>query len=87
MSYGGFLLAATAAKSGTKPVNVVGFADPTGSKKSNILMSQLRAQCVADLLHENGLAVDRIRLQGRGSVKFAINAQESRRVEIGTGAR
>ena len=30
----------------TRNVRVIGFADPTGSKKANILLSELRAQVV-----------------------------------------
>ena len=64
---------------------VTGFADPTGSHEANILLSQLRAQVVADGLKGNGLATGRIRQSARGSVPFAATALESRRVEIRFG--
>lgn len=64
------------------PVRVTGFADPTGSKKSNILLSELRAQRVADYLMDDGVRGQRIQQRGKGPVQFAISALESRRVEI-----
>nr|WP_294551638.1 OmpA family protein [uncultured Rhodopila sp.] len=66
-------------------VRVVGFADPTGSKKANILMSELRAQVVADGLTAAGVAPGAIRQVGTGSVEFAGSSQEARRVEIRVG--
>jgi outer membrane protein OmpA-like peptidoglycan-associated protein len=68
-------------------VTVTGFADPTGSKQANILLSELRAQRVADLLHDGGVATSRIHPIGRGSVTFTMVAQESRRVEIAVDGR
>jgi outer membrane protein OmpA-like peptidoglycan-associated protein len=64
------------------PVRVHGYADPTGSREANILMSELRAQRVADQLRDAGIAPARIRQDGHGSVKFAITSLESRRVEV-----
>lgn len=63
-------------------VRVTGFADPNGGRQSNVLLSQLRAQRVVDHLLEEGLHASRVAQSGRGPVKFAILAQESRRVEI-----
>lgn len=63
-------------------VRVHGFADPTGSRQANILLSELRAQRVSDQMQENGIPVARIRLDGHGSVKFAISSIESRRVTV-----
>ncbi len=63
-------------------VQVTGFADPTGTRTSNIMLSELRAQRVADYLIEDGLPKQRILLRGRGPVQFAISGLESRRVEI-----
>ena len=68
-------------------VRVNGFADPTGSKKANILMSDLRAQVVVDQLQGDGVDAKRIRQRGHGSVKFALTSQESWRVEIGISRR
>ncbi|MBN8929096.1 MAG: hypothetical protein BGO51_19050 [Rhodospirillales bacterium 69-11] len=66
----------------TETIQVTGFADPTGSKQANVLLSELRAQRVADLLAEDGVPPARIRQVGRGSVKFALTPLESRRVEV-----
>ena len=70
------------AKSESGTMEVIGFADPTGSKKANVLVSELRAQRVVDLLMDAGVAPARLKQLGKGSVKFAISAQEARRVEI-----
>ncbi len=66
-------------------VRVIGFADPTGSKKANILLSELRAQVVVDGLTAAGVAPHTLRQVGSGSVQFAGSAQEARRVEIRVG--
>lgn len=63
-------------------VQVTGFADPTGSRRANALLSELRAQRVVDMLKENGVAHTRTQLSGKGSVPFALTSQEARRVEI-----
>ena len=67
--------------------HVSGFADPTGSKQANILMSDLRAQVVVDQLQTDGVDPKRIRQRGHGSVQFALSSQESRRVEVSIGRR
>jgi outer membrane protein OmpA-like peptidoglycan-associated protein len=65
-----------------KSVKVVGYADPTGSKQANVLLSQLRAQVVVDALTAAGVAPDVISQNGSGAVEFAGSSQEARRVEI-----
>src|SRR5215217_5537880 len=45
-------------------LDIIGFADPTGSKAANRLLSDLRAQRVADLLTEAGVASGRLVLRG-----------------------
>ena len=67
--------------------HVNGFADPTGSKKANALLSDLRAQMVVDQLQTDGVNSHRIRQRGHGSVQFALSSQESRRVEISISRR
>jgi outer membrane protein OmpA-like peptidoglycan-associated protein len=67
--------------------NVNGFADPTGSKEANILLSELRAQVVVDQLQTDGVDPKSVQQQGHGSVQFALNSQESRRVEISISRR
>ena len=69
----------------SRPGNVAhvnGFADPTGSKRANELLSDLRAQMVVDQLQADGIDPKTIRQRGHGSVQFALTSQESRRVEI-----
>lgn len=70
-----------------RTVQVVGSADPTGSRAANILLSELRAQVVVDQLAQDGVDAQRIAQTGQGSVQFALTAQESRRVTISFGAR
>jgi len=67
------------------PVHVNAFADPTGSRKANFLLTDLRAQVVMDQLHTDGIAEQRLFGRGHGSVHFALSSQESRRVEISIG--
>ena len=67
--------------------HVSGFADPTGSKQANILMSEVRAQVVVDQLQTDGVDPQRVKQRGHGSVQFALTSQESRRVEISIGRR
>lgn len=67
--------------------HVEGFADPTGSRNANSLLTQLRAQVVMDQLQTDGVLVPRIKGGGRGAVHFALSSQESRRVEISIGGR
>jgi outer membrane protein OmpA-like peptidoglycan-associated protein len=62
--------------------HVNGFADPTGSREANILMSELRAQVVVDQLQTDGVAPSQVQQAGHGSVQFALTSQESRRVEV-----
>src|SRR5579871_2380494 len=64
----------------THPDNIAhvsGFADPTGSKEANILMSELRAQVVVDQLKSDGVNASRLQQDGHGSVQFALTSQES----------
>ena len=63
-------------------VQVTGFADPSGSRRANELLSQLRAQRVLDFLRDQGISTARITSVGRGPTAFALSSQEARRVEI-----
>lgn len=63
-------------------VQVVGSADPTGSRAANILLSELRAQVVVDQLTADGVEAQRIAQTATGSIKFSLTSQESRRVAI-----
>jgi outer membrane protein OmpA-like peptidoglycan-associated protein len=51
------------------------------------LLSDLRAQRVADLLREAGVAPGRLVLRGKGPVNYAGTALESHRVEISFRSR
>jgi outer membrane protein OmpA-like peptidoglycan-associated protein len=66
-------------------VHVEGFADPTGSRNANALLTDLRAQVVMDQLQTDGVPPAHIQGRGRGAVHFALSSQESRRVEISLG--
>jgi outer membrane protein OmpA-like peptidoglycan-associated protein len=84
---GVIMRAAEWAKSHPKDrVHVIGFADPTGSRQANILLSELRAQIVVDGLAAAGVAGRYVQPVGRGSVQFAATPLEARRVEIRIGS-
>ena len=78
--------AAARARAGTAPVTVLGFAGPAGGAAFNRALSEARAQHVADVLAQNGVARERIRIVPRGPVPFEAVPTESRRVEIRIGA-
>jgi len=67
------------------PVTVASYADPYGSEKANSDFTRLRAQVVIDGLVADGVMASRIQRREIGSVKFQIDPQESRRVEIIVG--
>jgi cytochrome c oxidase subunit 2 len=71
----------------TTTAQVVGSADPTGSRAANILLSELRAQVVVDQLATDGVDTQRIVRTATVSIQFALTSQESRRVTISFGAR
>ena len=66
---------------------VDGFADPTGSREANILLSDLRAQVVIDQLISDGVDPNQVLRRGNGPVQFALTSQESRRVEVSIDRR
>ncbi len=70
----------------TRPVVVAGYADPAGSPQANVDLSHARAQRVADELIADGVAARRVSVTAHGSVGFALDSQESRRVTISLGA-
>jgi OOP family OmpA-OmpF porin len=80
--------AATLAKANpTQTVVVTGYADPSGSKRANELMSQLRAEMVFDALVAAGVPATSIQRGGNGAIEYALNSQESRRVTIAIGTK
>ena len=76
--------AALAKASPDAPVVVRGWTDSDGSPQADILLSQLRAQHVADALVADGVSAARISRQGRGQTHNDPGV-ESRRVEIRVG--
>lgn len=83
---GGHATVAQAAKAANlqpaAAVHVVGYADPEGSPQANRDLSRTRAQVVADGLVAAGVVLPRIRVEAHGSVGYAMDSQESRRVTI-----
>ena len=80
---------ATAAKQAQQepaaPVNVVGYTDSAGSPQADVVLSQRRAQAVADALVANGVPPSRLVRTGRGQTG-AEPGLASRRVEITIGS-
>ena len=66
------------------PVDVVGYTDSAGSPPADVVLSQRRAQAVADALLANGVAANRLVLIGRGQAGSDPGVA-SRRVEITVG--
>ena len=67
-------LSAAAREANTRPnasVQVIGYADPTGSPQANVDISRTRAQQVSDTLVANGVAPVRITRSTRGATNFA----------------
>lgn len=70
-------------------INVIGHTDNTGNSDQNKILSQKRAQSVADFLLAKGLSVDRVQsIQGKGDAepiadnKTATGKSKNRRVQI-----
>jgi outer membrane protein OmpA-like peptidoglycan-associated protein len=78
--------AAAAKKDAAAPIHITGYASTVGGKEANTLLSQLRAQMVADELVADGVDKSRITLTGTGETPFVMDPVESRRVliEVGT---
>lgn len=65
-----------------KKVLIEGHTDRQGSREMNLELSQRRAQAVADFLKANGVAADRLRVQGFGFDRpVSDSAEQNRRVE------
>ena len=76
--------AARMASKGTGHVLVEGYAYPAGSRQEDIVLSNLRAQRVADALVQDGVAPARILGQPCGATP-GVSEVESRRVVIEIG--
>src|SRR5271169_3279336 len=68
----------------TAPVTVAGYTDSAGSPPADVLLSQQRAQTVADALSADGVAANRLIRKGRGQTG-GDPGLASRRVEITIG--
>ncbi len=77
--------AQAAQASGDRVVRVEGYADSIGSTEANRILTQLRAQVVADGLAERGIPRSRIVLRPRGA-QGGDPGIESRRVDINIAA-
>ena len=73
---------AEALQAGTSVIEVRGFADPEGGAPYNRALSLARAEHIAHVLRDLGIAAGRIQVVARGPADFVIDGQESRRVEI-----
>jgi hypothetical protein len=72
----------TQARATGAAVEIRGFADPEGGAPDNRALSLARAEHVAHVLRESGVEPGRLRIVARGPIDFALDSQESRRVEI-----
>ena len=68
-----------------RPLAVIGYASTVGGAQANDDLSKLRAQVVSDTLVADGVPADRIRRRAMGAVDYALDPQETRRVEIALG--
>ena len=67
-------------------IDITGFASTVGGARANLYLSLVRAQRLADLMAEAGIAPSRLSRVGEGAVNSVGTAEEARRVEIGFGA-
>jgi len=64
-------------------IEVVGFADSKGNAAYNKKLSQKRAGAIVDFLNNEGISINVIRNEGKGSVKDAkANDMQYRRVDV-----
>ncbi len=68
-------------------VEVIGYADNVGSTAYNQLLSEKRAQSIVAYLKDEGITVNKVRLEGRGSVGEGSlttpkGSEKDRRVEV-----
>jgi outer membrane protein OmpA-like peptidoglycan-associated protein len=71
-----------AKQDGAKELTVTGYADTTGSKEANALLSATRAQVVTDQLVADGVPASHIHQAAKGATDFIQTSLESRRVVI-----
>ena len=73
---------ALARKYESVPVMIEGWCDATGTEKINALLSQQRANAVADWLIQNGVASGRISVRGAGVDEANGTSNEARRAQL-----
>jgi outer membrane protein OmpA-like peptidoglycan-associated protein len=78
------LAARRAGEEPAAPVDVIGYTDSAGSPPADVVLSQQRAQAVADALVASGVAANRLVRTGRGQTGTDPGIA-SRRVEITIG--
>ena len=71
-----------AKQDGAKELTVTGYADTTGSKEANALLSATRAQVVTDQLVADGVPARQIQQAAKCATDFVETSLESRRVVI-----
>ena len=74
--------AAIAQKYPRATVKVTGYADSIGSTEAEVKLSRARAESVAMLLEQDGVAANRIQLDAVGTPPNSQPGVERRRVEI-----
>lgn len=85
-------LSQTAAQCGWKRFAVTGYTDTSGGNRYNDGLSMRRAQNVAGLLGQGGIATDAMTLSGQGETQLKIETADNvrepmnRRVEVTVGA-
>jgi outer membrane protein OmpA-like peptidoglycan-associated protein len=75
-------VAKLAKQDGARDITVTGYADTTGSKEANALLSATRAQVVVDQLVADGVPASRIHQVVNGATNYVQTPLESRRVVI-----
>jgi outer membrane protein OmpA-like peptidoglycan-associated protein/tetratricopeptide (TPR) repeat protein len=63
-------------------VDIVGYADDIGTQAYNLRLSEERAKGIALLLRDDSIAVDRIYMEGKGSIEGGDRREDNRRVEL-----
>ncbi len=75
-------VAELAKQDGVREITVTGYADTTGSKEANALLSATRAQVVTDQLVADGVPAKRIHQAANGATNYIQIPLESRRVVV-----
>ena len=68
-----------------RPVVVSGYADPNGTPGASNQVARARVDAAVKGLVGAGVMPNRIQRRDEGAVPFALDSQESRRVEIAVG--